>query len=89
MQKVLIAFLITFVLVVSSYLVNNNHQCCDQIFQAGWPFPFYGGSGGFVGMSMKENKIILDGLLKNVLFWFVVSYGTLLLPLIYKKLLQK
>ncbi|QQG44580.1 MAG: hypothetical protein HYW86_01555 [Candidatus Roizmanbacteria bacterium] len=82
MRGALLAIFIALVLTAFSYFVNNNGTCCDQIFQAGWPFPFYGGSGGFMGI--QEDKLIVSGLVLDVIFWFVISI-ILILALTYKK----
>ena|SRR3989338_1678180 len=81
-RKALLTVFITLILTVFSYFVNNSDACCDQIFQAGWPFPFYGGSGGFVGI--LEDKLLVGGLILDIAFWFVVTI-VLLLILTHKK----
>ena len=70
MKKYLSAFIISFVFIGLSYFVNNSGQCCDLVFKSGWPFPYYGGSGGFVGV--REDKIIIQGLIYDFVFWYLV-----------------
>ncbi|QQG43822.1 MAG: hypothetical protein HYW86_02990 [Candidatus Roizmanbacteria bacterium] len=87
MKKFLLAFLITLFFLRLSYFVNNSGQCCDQIFEAGWPFPYYGGSGGIMGN--LSNKIIIGGLLFDLLFWFPLSITLVFILTAIKKLLRK
>jgi hypothetical protein len=55
-----------------TYLINNNGQCCDQISQAGWPFPFYGGGGGFTG-ELKSHFNLVNFLL-DLSFYLVMLF---------------
>jgi hypothetical protein len=55
----------------ASLLVNNRGACCDQIFWAGWPVPFYGGSGGFVAAG--QDHVVPLALLLTAVFWLAVA----------------
>lgn len=68
---------LSILLTIFSYFKNNAGVCCDLIFAAGWPWPFYGGSGGFLGIS--EDRILPAGLILDLLFWFGISLVMLLL----------
>lgn len=67
---------LSILLTLVSYFKNNYGACCDQVFGAGWPWPFHGGSGGFIGST--EDKIIFSGLFLDLIFWFGISAGILL-----------
>lgn len=83
-KNLVVSLLVTPLLTLASYVVNNANECCDQIFQAGWPRAFYGGSGGFIGET--ENRIFWSGLAIDLLFWLSLS---LLLMFIWSHLRQK
>lgn len=87
MRKVISIIILTGLSVALSYLINNKNQCCDQVFQAGWPFSFYGGSGGIIGI--REDQIIYGGLVKNIIFWFMISLIIVSTPTMYKNSLGK
>ena len=55
----------------ASLLVNNRGACCDQIFWAGWPVPFYGGSGGFVAAG--QDHVVPLALLLTAVFWLAIA----------------
>ncbi|HSX39076.1 MAG TPA: hypothetical protein VLI92_00575 [Candidatus Saccharimonadales bacterium] len=77
MKKVIFTILLATIFIGVSYFINNKGECCDQFFHAGWPFSFYGGSGGFVGI--REDKLIMLGLVKDAIFWFVISFTLIFL----------
>jgi len=57
-------------------------QCCDLIFLAGWPKPFYGGSGGFIGYT--KNRIFVDGLIFDFIFWLIICLILLKIFFLFK-----
>jgi len=71
MIRVFLIFIIALVITLVSLLVNNSSVCCDQIYQAGWPFPFYGGSGGLAGFTRDTLDSV--NFIRTFMFWSLVS----------------
>lgn len=74
------------VLTFGSFVINNAGKCCDQLFAAGWPIPFYGSSGGITGSLV--NTIRYDALLIDYIFW-VAFCLIVFVPLYYSHYFYK
>lgn len=82
-QKFVFAAALSAIFTLLSYFRNNAGVCCDLIFEAGWPRPFYGGSGGFVGE--VNNTVMVQGLLIDLAFWGIISFVLLKILIAFKK----
>lgn len=72
------------ILTLLSYYHNNAGECCDLIFEAGWPKAFYGGSGGFLGNT--QNTVFWSDLIIDLAFWFTTGFLlSLLVQLLFRK----
>ena len=60
----------------ASLVVNNRGVCCDIPYFAGFPAPFYGGSGGFVSM---PDRLWPAALAWTWLWWFGLVLATVLI----------
>jgi hypothetical protein len=59
----------------ASAAVNNQYACCDIPYFAGFPVPFYGGSGGFAGGGV--DRLLPGALIRSYLWWFGLVLATI------------
>ena len=60
----------------ASLAVNNAGLCCDMLYFAGFPAPFYGGSGGFVARA--ADRLWPAALAVSYFWWFGLALATVL-----------